>query len=50
MSIFPETDTQPITESEGEFNSEPDSDVNMRMEDVMNMPDCVNWAGDVDLE
>ena len=38
------------TESDGEYDSEHDHDVHMRMEDDVDAPDGVNLDGDVDME
>jgi hypothetical protein len=42
-------DTDP-TKSDGEYDSEPDPDVNMCTQDDVDTPDSVNLGGDVDME
>jgi hypothetical protein len=49
MSISSDDDID-STELEGEYDSEPDSDVDMRMEDHVDAPDGVVLDGDVDME
>jgi hypothetical protein len=49
VSISSDDDTD-CTEADGEYNSEHDSNVDMRMEDDVNAPEGVDLDGDVDME
>ena len=49
MSIASDDDTD-STKSDGEYDSECDSDVEMRMEDDVDAPDGIDSDGDVDME
>jgi len=48
MSSSSDVDTK-CNESDGEYDSEHDSDVDIRMEDDVDAPDGVDLDGDVDM-
>ena len=50
MSISSNDDTDSTEKSDGEYDSELDPDVNMRMEAYLEAPDGVDLDGDVDME
>jgi len=50
VSISSDDDTDPTEKSDSEYDSEHNSDVDMRMEDDVDAPDSVDLDGDVDLE
>jgi hypothetical protein len=50
VSISSDDDTDSTEESETQFVSELDPDVDMRMEDDVDAPDGIDLAGDVDME
>jgi len=49
MTISSDDDTNSIEKSDGEYDSEHDSDVEMRIEDDVDAPDGVDLASDVDM-
>jgi len=49
VSISPDHDTG-STESDGEYDWGHDHDVDMRWEDHVDTPDCIDFDGDVDME
>jgi len=50
MSISSDEHTDSTEKSNGEYDSEHDSNVGMHMEDDVDTPDCVDLDGDVDME